>query len=422
MTGHADALRERLAPLYRDGDLVGALIDVLGLQFEIVDERARIVQRAHWFDTTPELVEAAALGAILDIPPESGHDLGDYRAWFRAMRTARLERGAVTVEALRGFVDEFAGAFQRADGVEYIRGLGVWGTELVDTGHALVEFPPRRRVERLGRDGAAPLTRSIVQHRGFTDARADILVVGQGEGEFMPLLVNLTTGQGLLWSGAIGVGQRLWIATSEEGAVEAWLEREDATRSAVGIRRVAPGTPWAIDDVTAPAGLRLVPGANDLWFLPVAHFDHPGLDRVLLGLADLELTQGVWDASSFDHALFHQAAGLTIDLAWWERVPGTMLIDIDAPTLGSAAAPADTALEGRALLEQSLREGVAALAAAGVDQRVRFRPFPESQRQLDALVGISGRRLREVGTVGADRIRSTGGVFGVSDLDDSTYQ
>jgi len=62
MTGHADAMRERLPHLYREGDILSGLLDVLGLQFEIVDERARIVQRAHWFDTTPELGEAAALG------------------------------------------------------------------------------------------------------------------------------------------------------------------------------------------------------------------------------------------------------------------------------------------------------------------------------------------------------------------------
>jgi len=73
-------------------------------------------------------------------------------------------------------------------------------------------------------------------------------------------------------------------------------------------------------------------------------------------------------------------------------------------------------------LEGAIDRGVAALAAAGVDQHVRFRPLHDSARQLDALVGVSGLRVREIGTVGADRIDSAGGVFGVSDLDESTYQ
>jgi len=421
MTGHADALRERLAPLYRDGEIVGGLLEVLGLQFEIVDERARIVQRAHWFDTTPELVEASALGAILDIPPEAGHDLGDYRAWFRAIRTARLRRGAVTLEAIRGFVEDFANDYQRADRAQYLRGLGSWADDLVATGHALVEFPRRRRMQRFAQGGASPLARAVVHHRGFDDAVADVLITGQGEGEYMPLLVNLTTGQGLLFSGAVGPGRRVWISASGEEPVRARLERDDATSSLVGIDRVSPGISWTVEDVIEPAGMRLVPGANDLWFLPVAHYDQPGLDRVLLGLADLDLTQGTWDASTFDHALYHQAAGLTIDLAWWEHVAGTLLIDIEATTLTSAAGAGDAA-EGRSRLEESIAHGVASLAAAGVDQQVRFRPFAESQRQLDTLIGASVHRIREIGTVGIDRLRSVGGVFGVSDLDESTYQ
>lgn len=419
MTGHADALRERLPHLYREGDILSGLLDVLGLQFEIVDERARIVQRAHWFDTTPELVEAAALGTLLDIPPEEGHDLGAYRAWFRAMRRARLTRGAVTVEALEGFVEDFLGAFPRAG--NYVRPIDGWSSEPVDDGYALVEFPPRLRAERLSGEAVSPLARAVVQHRGFEDATADVLMIGQGEGEFLPLLVNLTTGQGLFWKGPVAAGQRLWI-TESEGVVEARLERTDVTAALVGISRVTPGTAWTADELTAPTGLRLVPGANELWFLPVAHYDEPGLDRVLLGLADLELTQGRWDASAFDRALFFQDPGLTIDVAWWERSAGTLLIDIDAAPLRSLPGAGDEGLAARDRLQSSIDRGVASLAAAGVDQRVRFRTLHDSARQLDALVGVSGIRVREIGTVGADRIRSSGGVFGASDLDESTYQ
>lgn len=113
MTTHAEAMVERLPTLYSDGDLVRGLAAVFGLQLEILDEEARIVQRAHWFDTTVELVEAAALGALLDIAPETWQELDEYRAWFHALRTARLRYGAVCTEALTVFTQSYADEFQK---------------------------------------------------------------------------------------------------------------------------------------------------------------------------------------------------------------------------------------------------------------------------------------------------------------------
>src|ERR1044071_5189613 len=95
----------RLPQLYRDGELVRDTLELPALQIEIFDQYAREVQRAHWFDTTLELEEAARLAALLDIAPEPWQTLGTFRAWVRALRDARLLYGAVTPRALQTFVE-----------------------------------------------------------------------------------------------------------------------------------------------------------------------------------------------------------------------------------------------------------------------------------------------------------------------------
>ncbi|MCW1820556.1 hypothetical protein OLG66_06310 [Mycobacterium senegalense] len=56
-----------------------------------------------------------------------------------------------------------------------------------------------------------------------------------------------------------------------------------------------------------------------------------------------------------------------------------------------------------------------------MNAEARFRPLHDSQRQLDHLAGISGLAQHEIGTVGIDRLTDSGGLFGVTAYDDSTY-
>lgn len=424
MTSHADAMTARLPTLYRDGELVRGIAAVLGLQLEILDEEARIVQRAHWFDTTAELPEAAALGALLGIPPEPWQSLGEYRAWFHALRTARLRDGAVTVAALRNFVALYAEKFERANDFDVLPPFGEWSAEPVRVGHALVENPPRTTGARLGDAfGAAPLTRQPVVNNGLDATRLSLLLTGVGGGEHVPVIANLTTGAALAYLGTLRAGDRLWVQATDDGGVVAQLGRFDVTDKFRTVRRIVPGEPWTPADVSADVrALDLPRGPNDIWFLPVAHFGAPGLDRVLLALADLELRQGRWNESTFDHSLFHQEPGVLVDLMWTERVPATVRVDLDAGTMLVPRGRVDDALEARAQLVGSVGDGIRRLTAAGVVSEARFRPLHESQRQLDHLVFISGMKQHEVGTVGIDSRPDVGGLFSRSDFDDSAYQ
>ena len=425
MSAHAEALTDRLPTLYRDGDLVRGLAKVLGLQLEIADEEARIIQRAHWFDTTAQLAEAAALGALLDIDPEPWQSLGEFRAWLHALRTARLDHGAVTGPALRVFVEMYAEAFESANNVEALPAFeDEWPIGPVRAGHAFVENPPQTNGIRLGGPGAAePLTQQAVVNGALDAAYVSILLTGDNGGEHVPVITNLTTGDALVYLDQLTIGDRLWVRANDDGSVTAELGRVDVTSKFRNVRRLTPGVPWSVADTeTDVRALQLQPGRNDIWFLPVAHYGVAGLDRVLLALADLDLREGRWDKSTFDHALFYQDPGVLIDLVWTERLAASIRVDLDAGTLRCPAGQLEQALEAREQLESSLGVGIRKLTAAGVASTVRFRPLHESQRQVDHLVFISGMKQHDVGTIGIDHLRDAGGLFGVTDFDSSTYQ
>jgi hypothetical protein len=423
VTTHAEAIIGRLPALYSDGDLVRGLAAVLGLQLDVVDEEARTVQRAHWFDTTVELAEAAALGALFDIPPEAWQELDEYRAWFHALRTARLHYGAVSGQALKAFTEKYAEAFETANGIGVLPQFDTWSTEFTAAGHALIDNAERHRTLRLGGPGGIEPLHQQVCNQGLDPAPLSVLLTGGQQSEFVPVLVNRTTGEAVTYLDEVRPGDRLWLRASRDGSLTAQLNRADVTRKLRGISQVTPGTPWLAADVSAPpSALFLQPGANELWFLPVATFDAPGLDRALLALAGLDMTEGRWDESFFDHALFYVDPAAHLDVGWQETPPATVLVDLDAGALLNFAGRRDDALEAREQFAGSVGAGIRALAAAGVVAEVRMRPLHDSQRQLDHLMSVSGMAQREVGTIGVDNLTNSGGVFGVTGFNDSTYQ
>jgi len=154
VTNHSAALADRLPLLYREGQLVGQLLDVFANQLAIVDEEMIDVRRSHWFDAALELADAAKLGALLDLPAEDWQDLELYRAWVEAIRDATLHDGAVAVAALQDVVQRYASGFQDAVGLELVPplvrppGVGpapVWSSDPAPDQLAFVEFPERRR-------------------------------------------------------------------------------------------------------------------------------------------------------------------------------------------------------------------------------------------------------------------------------------
>jgi hypothetical protein len=412
-----------LPPLYREGELVGALLDVPGAALDVVDEDLVSIQRSHWFDQAVELEHVAALAALLDLAPEPWQTLRLFRAWVHAFRDALLLEGSLTRPALTGFVRAYATAFQTAEQALALPPLDDFAAEPSLTRPALVENPARRREQRTPTTGGIePLHQFELVNGGLDPVSAGFLLKGLPDGqECVPVIANVTTGEALIYHGTIATGQRLWIAPGEDGNAQARLERTDVTSRLVGVTGLVPGVPWP--SVTTPArALTLAPGPNRLWFLPVAHFDDPGLDRFLLALADLDLREGRYDETDFDHSLFYLDPAVTLHAVWTEAEPAAFAVELPAGTLRHGVGEEADARAARTQLERSLRSSIDRLRAAGVRAEVTLRDFRETQRSGDALVAIQPVVRREIGPTGADALPDAGGVFGVTGYDDSTYR
>jgi len=402
-----------LPALYREGELVQAMLTQPAVQLEILDEYAREVQRAHFFDDALEPDEAAGLAALLDFAPEPWQNLRFFRAWVHAQRNATLQNGAVTRVALEQFAGEFTDAYVRATGHRFGSG-----------GPQLIENPARRRYGTAPSDGAVPLTRFSVEMKGLDEVRPSFLLVGLAGGpESIPLIANLTTSEAILFLGEIPVGQRLWLRGTPDGAVTGQLERADVTARLRSITGLVPGTPWEPPQIQSPArGLRLARGTNELWFLPVAHFDERGLDRFLLALADLAMAQGRWDEGKFDDALFFQEAAVQLKMTWLEAEPASIELRLPLQAVRRRPTARATAGDAREELSTAVAEGIAQLKAAGVRSEVPDLSFSEVQGAADFLTAVLPLRLREAGSAGADRMPDAGGAFDVTGYQQSTFR
>lgn len=408
-------MAERTHLLYREGELLERVLEQPAQQIELVLEDALAVQRAHHVDDALELDEVAGLAALLGFAPEPWQGVRLFRAWVHAQRDAVVRDGGVTPHALRNFAAAYAAQYQQATGVR-----------LPAEPPEVVENPPLRRWARppLGSDDTVPLTSFTVAAQGLDEAVASFLLVGLPAGpESMPLVANLTTGDALLFHGGVGVGERLWLRAGADRTMTAQLETRDVTDRLASIAGLVPGRPWEGAQLERPArAIRLAPGENHLWFLPVATFDGAGLDRVLLALADLALAQGRWDAGRFDRALFYQEPAVRLRMTWVETQPATVELRIPAGTLRRRAPGVGDPGEARAQLGAALDAGVRRLRAAGVRSAARLLDLSELQRSTDALTTVLPLRVRDAGATGADRLPDKGGVFGVTEYGDSTFR
>lgn len=419
------AMVGRLPSLYREGELVAGVLGVPALQLEIADEQMLEVQRSHWFNATADVDEAAMLAAVLDIEREPWQTLREYRGWVHALRNAMLRRGAVTPAAMQGFIRDYTDAFRAATASTVVPPVTTFSTEPSQTEPAFVEFPAKRRHDRIpDAGGIEPLHRFTIEQRGLDETHAGFLLTGLPHApEFVPLIANVTTGDALFFPGSIPTGSRLWLRPEPDGTVRGRLEGDDVTDDLVSINGLVPGKPWDASQVQSPArALPLARGRNELWFLPVAHFDRPGLDRALLALADLLLQQGRYDESVFDRALFHQDAAVNLRMTWVERQPATVEVTLPGGTLLSRDGDLDDALIERDRLAFALNLAVSRLKAVGVRATVSLEQFGEQQGQLDRLVAVMPIVRREVGPTGADRLPDAGGVFTVTRFEDSTFR
>lgn len=427
---HLDDILTRLPQLYREGALVRGVLGAPAVQIEVVDQVMRDIQRAHWFETTLELDEAARIAGLLDIAPESWQTLATYRGWVRALRDARLREGSVTPRALQVFVAEYVRAFRTATGERIVPEADVlddpaeWRTAPTPFSPALVENPKRRVFFTPTGSLLEPLAQFTVAQRGIDAATPTLLFIGTpAAGESGLVLVNVTTGQALSYAGVVAPGQRLWITPSADGTMTARLEDDDTTHLLRSIQGVVPGQMWSPgDEVTPPRALTLAPGTNQLWFLPLARYDLRGLDRGTLAMPDLSLLEGRWDSTAFDSSVFFQEPGVLLRMGWREAVPASFEIQLPSQLVPGGPGGADATLTARAQLTDALDSAVNNLRAAGIGSRVALKPFVEGQGQRDRLAMVLPKMLPERGTVGADRLLEAGGVFEVTRYDDSTFR
>ncbi len=427
MPRHA-AITAHLPHLYREGELVAGLAANWGLQLDMLDEAALTVQRAHWFDVTPDDAEAAALAALLDIAPEEFHaDLREFRAWVHALRDGVLRAGSVTREAVRVLVDTYTQGFQRAAGVRMVPPIDAWadaGGPRPGAAAALHENPLRLRTARLPATGALePLARLTVTNGGIDPAPWAVVLTGTERGaEFAPFLANRTTGEAVVYRGRIGLGQVLVIAPRGDDRTRLYAELDGTdvsgrldTYPALLATTAGPG-----QRSPHPQAMHLARGENDLWFLPLAHFDTPGLDRYLLALAGDTLRTGRFDVTGFDGALFAQPPAVSATLLWAEAAPATFEVHLPAWALLARAGGTEAAVAARDRLGTGLDTAVARAAAAGVATTVQLDALPERQASRDRLAAVFPRVLRDVGPTGADHLTDASGTFGVTRFDDST--
>jgi hypothetical protein len=407
-------MTSRLPYLYREGPLMAGVLAQPAEQIEIAVEDALEVQRAHFFDDALELAEVARLAALLHFSPEQWQSLQLFRPWVHAQRDAVLNSGGVTVDAIVGFITSYIGAFQAAT-----------GNFFPSAKPNLVEFPERRRYAKPDlADDTAPLSRFTVTTKGLEDSKASFLLTGLQAGpESMPLIANLTTGDALLFRGNVAAGQRLWIRAAGDGSVTAQLERDDVTAQLVSITGITPGTPWSQPQIKTPAtALPLVRGDNTLWFLPVAHFDESGLDRFLLALADLALTDGHWDSAELDHSIFYLDPAINMRLTWLELEPASIEVQVHTESTYRAVPSPGLAIEARDQIAFALDDGVKRLRAAGVRSNVAAVAFAELQPATDFMTGVLPKTIREAGSGGADRMVDKSGMFGQTSWGDSIFQ
>ena len=422
---HLAEMIRRLPHLYRDGTLVRGLLAQAAVQLEIWDEDAREVQRAHWFDAALELDEAAQLAALLDIAPEEWQLLGEFRAWTHAFRNARLQEGAVTVGAIRRFVREYSRSYQRVVNIDLIPTIETWPTTPTVGLPFFDENPQQLRFRRIPpRGGLEPLQQFEVEQRGLDETPAGFLLVGLAdEQEYVPVIVNMSRGEALVYRGSLKTGQRLWLFPEADGTMRGRLERQDVSDRLYSVSGVIPGQPWAGGDIVTPAqAITLARGLNRLWFFPLAHFDDQGLSRFLLSLPDKRLAQGRYDQTELDHALFYQPPAVALYTIWRARQPATFDVKLPAGRLLSPAGQLPEAMTAAERLAFSLNHGVSALAAAGVHNSVTFQPLYETQPSGDFLTAVMPVVIREVGPTGAGRITDATGRFSVTQFENSTFE
>lgn len=395
-----DRIVDTLPPPYAvDADAVlTQLLDSFALEVEAVEEDLDRLRRTHWVGLAYRLTDVARLGRLVGVEPFPVEGLGSFRARLLALTKARLG-GAVGPNEIRLFVYEYLSGAEQALQSTFVPGLALYEVGDAFREHEdhpayrpleLVENPERPRRSRSLAEvrGRVPyLHRFQERNDGLTEAVVTAAITGFPEGRTaVPLVVNITTGDLVGYAGVLGVGRRLTLEPAEPGGrpLRALLDgTHDVTERVFSVSGFEPGIPFTTEDLDAmPLLPRLALGTNDFVYLSVGLYDVRGLDRVFFAIADDELREGVYNATSFDHALFPSGQVAHVELAWIETEPASFEVRVprgvvvEAPELGGLSEE-----HAYGVIANALSATVHEIRAAGVRAAVRFEPFLEEQDQ-----------------------------------------
>jgi hypothetical protein len=415
---HAAAMAGRLPPFWsaEPGTLLGALLALFGMEQTAFDEDLDRVRRSHWVDTAWNLSDLAKIGALFGIAPANWEGLELFRARLKAVIAARL-RGAVTPDALEHVVLRILAGVKAELGDEYLplpadirfgdRHMGRGVMAPIGRGR-LVEFPAiRRRAAGLSGAGALlqPLAQFEVVNRGNGTAPLFGSITGvAGRRTAVPVIVNLTTAELLLWAGFLACGQQLRLSPADNGGLRAHFGDRDVTSELWRGDGFVPGARFEpLRPQADPRPLTLARGVNRLWVWPLGLHDAPGLDSAVFATPTADLAQGRYatgpagEGTAFDKSLFHQRPCLSLDLWWDEAQAASFRIELPAgAVLRPRGRPGRDPETGRAQLFQLLQETVAELRAAGVDGQVAALPLSETQRLESRATLLSPIATQEV--------------------------
>jgi hypothetical protein len=418
--------------------ILTSVLDAIALEMDAFQEDLDRYQRSHWIRTIYQLGDAEKVAALTGIRRLPWEDLDLFRERLLPLVVALLA-GATGPGQIRQFVFDYLSRAEVVLGATFVPGLAKLDT--ADNAYKvpddqpryrpleLIEFPEidRRSAVLASRDGKIPyLFRWQEVNRGLDETVATFDITGVRERTSVPIVVNLTTGDLVGYAGVLRFGQMLSIRAKPDGTAAnreavATIDDADVTKRLFSLAGWVPGQPISKDQLDPrPLVPRLPRGTNEWLFLNVGLYDVPGLDRFSFAIADDLLREGVFDQTTFDHALFPAGPKAKLELAWTENEPASFQVRVPRYVV---VEPGDD--DGGPLwadLADGLRDAIGTLHAAGVRAVVAFDPFVEKQEQRVRFQLPIKVIDPEIGPAGQGDGISIGGRFGESRLGSSRFE
>jgi len=437
-----DRIRDLIPPPYtiEDDSVLSGLIDGFALECDSAQEDIDRMRRTHWVRQAYRFEDLRRIGALFDIEPLTWENLKTYRLRLITLIAARLS-GALGPSDIRKFVHDYLVGAEDALKVTLILGLRGVPEDSVDPWQRtdkrkffepleLAEFPlvTRRSKALAARGGFVPvLYRWTETNRGLEDSTATFRIMGMGSDRTaIPVLLNITTGDMILYHDRLTAGALLEISLDEDAENErtarATVNGADVTHKLRSVSGVELGRAETLVDLDeSPQLPRFRRGDNEWIFLSVGFFDLPALDRTFFALADGMLREGRFDETQFDQSLFPSGSLAYLDMSWVESEPASFEVRVPRNVVSAPSGRPDDAAPYD-LVADALRRSLQSLHAAGVRARLRFMPFTEQQPQFIRTTFSWMRPDPETGSAGTRDELSLGMHFGETKLGRSRFE